>query len=52
MNIVLVTLVVVSFMVVTENQDETDRYWNAITTTGGEESMCGWPRSSARSQHQ
>jgi len=32
----------VSFMVVTENQDETDRYWNAIVTGGGEESMCGW----------
>ena len=32
----------VSFMVVTENQEETDRYWNAITSNGGEESMCGW----------
>lgn len=32
----------VSFMVVTEDQDETDRYWNAITGNGGEESMCGW----------
>jgi predicted 3-demethylubiquinone-9 3-methyltransferase (glyoxalase superfamily) len=32
----------VSFMVVTENQEETDRYWNAITKGGGEESMCGW----------
>jgi predicted 3-demethylubiquinone-9 3-methyltransferase (glyoxalase superfamily) len=32
----------VSFMVVTENQEETDRYWNAITTNGGEESACGW----------
>jgi predicted 3-demethylubiquinone-9 3-methyltransferase (glyoxalase superfamily) len=32
----------VSFMVVTENQEETDRYWNAITGNGGEESMCGW----------
>jgi len=32
----------VSFMVVTEDQDETDRYWNAITTNGGEESACGW----------
>jgi predicted 3-demethylubiquinone-9 3-methyltransferase (glyoxalase superfamily) len=29
-------------MVVTENQEETDRYWNAITGNGGEESMCGW----------
>jgi predicted 3-demethylubiquinone-9 3-methyltransferase (glyoxalase superfamily) len=32
----------VSFMVVTENQEETDRYWNAITQNGGEESACGW----------
>jgi predicted 3-demethylubiquinone-9 3-methyltransferase (glyoxalase superfamily) len=34
----------VSFMVVTENQEETDRYWDALTKTGGEESMCGWCR--------
>lgn len=27
----------VSFMVVTENQAETDRYWDAITGNGGEE---------------
>jgi len=32
----------VSFMVVTENQEETDRYWDAITGNAGEESMCGW----------
>jgi predicted 3-demethylubiquinone-9 3-methyltransferase (glyoxalase superfamily) len=32
----------VSFMVVTEDQAETDRYWNAITGNGGKESMCGW----------
>jgi predicted 3-demethylubiquinone-9 3-methyltransferase (glyoxalase superfamily) len=32
----------VSFMVLTDSQDETDRYWNAITQNGGEESMCGW----------
>ena len=32
----------VSFMVVTEDQAETDRYWNAITGNGGAESMCGW----------
>src|SRR3954469_5391626 len=32
----------VSFMVVTENQEETDRYWDAITNNGGEESACGW----------
>ena len=32
----------VSFMVVTEDQEETDRYWNAITKNGGQESECGW----------
>ena len=31
-----------SFVVVTEDQEETDRYWNAIVGNGGEESMCGW----------
>ena len=32
----------VSFQVITEDQTETDRYWNAITRDGGAESMCGW----------
>jgi len=32
----------VSFMVVTEDQAETDRYWNAIVGNGGAESACGW----------
>ena len=32
----------VSFMVVTEDQAETDRYWNAIVGNGGAESECGW----------
>jgi len=32
----------VSFVVMTEDQAETDRYWNAITRNGGAESMCGW----------
>ncbi len=32
----------VSFVVLTENQDETDRYWNAIVGNGGSESACGW----------
>jgi predicted 3-demethylubiquinone-9 3-methyltransferase (glyoxalase superfamily) len=32
----------VSFMVLTDDQDETDRYWDAITKNGGEESACGW----------
>ena len=31
-----------SFLVTTEDQAETDRYWNAIVNNGGEESMCGW----------
>jgi predicted 3-demethylubiquinone-9 3-methyltransferase (glyoxalase superfamily) len=31
-----------SFVVITEDQAETDRYWNAIVNNGGEESMCGW----------
>ncbi len=32
----------VSFMVVTDTQEETDRYWNAIVGNGGQESACGW----------
>ena len=32
----------VSFVVLTEDQAETDRYWDAITKNGGEESACGW----------
>src|SRR5215210_2820811 len=32
----------VSFMVLTDNQEETDRYWNAIVGNGGQESACGW----------
>ena len=32
----------VSFVVVTKDQEETDRYWNAITGNGGQESACGW----------
>lgn len=32
----------VSLMVVTEDQEETDRYWAAIVGTGGAESACGW----------
>ena len=31
-----------SFQVATEDQAETDRYWNAIVGNGGEESECGW----------
>jgi predicted 3-demethylubiquinone-9 3-methyltransferase (glyoxalase superfamily) len=31
-----------SFQVATDNQDETDRYWNAIIGNGGQASQCGW----------
>ena len=31
-----------SFQVATDNQEETDRYWNAIVKNGGSESACGW----------
>ncbi|MEX1214647.1 VOC family protein [Saccharospirillum sp.] len=31
-----------SFQVATNDQAETDRYWNAIVDNGGQESMCGW----------
>ena len=33
-----------SLMVVTADQQETDRYWNAIIGNGGSESVCGWCR--------
>jgi len=31
-----------SFQVATDDQAETDRYWNAIVGDGGQESQCGW----------
>lgn len=31
-----------SFQISTENQEETDHYWNAIVNNGGQESECGW----------
>lgn len=31
-----------SFQIATEDQEETDRYWNAIVGNGGKESECGW----------
>jgi predicted 3-demethylubiquinone-9 3-methyltransferase (glyoxalase superfamily) len=31
-----------SFQIMTEDQEETDRYWNAIVGNGGAESYCGW----------
>jgi predicted 3-demethylubiquinone-9 3-methyltransferase (glyoxalase superfamily) len=31
-----------SFQIATDDQEETDRYWNAIVGNGGKESACGW----------
>lgn len=31
-----------SFQIATEDQEETDRYWDAIVGNGGQESQCGW----------
>ena len=31
-----------SFQVATDDQAETDRYWDAIVGNGGQESDCGW----------
>lgn len=31
-----------SFQIATEDQEETDRYWDAIVGNGGTESACGW----------
>ncbi|AZQ66517.1 VOC family protein [Silicimonas algicola] len=31
-----------SFQIATDDQDETDRYWDAIVGNGGQESACGW----------
>ena len=31
-----------SFQIATEDQAETDRYWNAILGNGGQASACGW----------
>ena len=31
-----------SFQIATDNQEETDRLWNAIVGNGGRESQCGW----------
>lgn len=32
----------ISLMVNCKDQEEIDYYWNALTSDGGEESMCGW----------
>lgn len=31
-----------SLVVMTDNQEETDYFWNNLTADGGEESVCGW----------
>ena len=31
-----------SFQISTEDQEETDRLWNAVVGNGGQESACGW----------
>jgi len=31
-----------SFQIATDDQAETDKYWNAIVGNGGQESQCGW----------
>lgn len=31
-----------SFQIATDDQEETDRYWNAIIANGGAASECGW----------
>jgi len=31
-----------SFQIATDDQEETDRLWNAIVGNGGQESECGW----------
>ena len=31
-----------SFQIATDDQAETDKYWNAIVGNGGQESECGW----------
>lgn len=33
-----------SFVIATDSQEETDRYWNAIVGNGGTENACGWCR--------
>ncbi|WP_241285534.1 VOC family protein [Chryseobacterium arthrosphaerae] len=32
----------ISMVVMTDDQKQTDDYWNALTADGGRESMCGW----------
>ena len=32
----------ISMVVMTDNQEQTDQYWNSLIANGGRESMCGW----------
>jgi predicted 3-demethylubiquinone-9 3-methyltransferase (glyoxalase superfamily) len=32
----------ISFFVTCKDQQEVDKYWNALTADGGQESQCGW----------
>lgn len=32
----------ISLVINCKNQDEVDYYWNALTSNGGEEGVCGW----------
>jgi len=32
----------ISMVVMTDDQEQTDQYWNALIANGGRESMCGW----------
>lgn len=34
----------ISMVVMTDSQEETDKYWNALIANGGAESQCGWLR--------
>jgi predicted 3-demethylubiquinone-9 3-methyltransferase (glyoxalase superfamily) len=34
----------ISFQIATADQEETDHYWNANTSNGGQENACGWCR--------
>ena len=40
-----------SFQIATDDQQETDRYWNAIVNNGGSENVCGWCRDRCRASH-
>ena len=39
-----------SFQMATDDQEETDCYWDAIVGNGGQESQCGWFKSPGKSR--